>query len=68
MEVVNLKVFVALAFGVPQYGDFQALDLFDGNPADSPSGLERFTGVIEPIFAAQRDVQGGLVFGSQSGG
>lgn len=68
IKVMDVKILVALPFGVPQDRYLQALQFLRGNPANPPLSGQRLARVVKAILAAQRQVQRWLAFGTEPGG
>ena len=68
VKVMDVKVFIPFAFGVPQHGDFDSLHVLQRDTADSPPSGQRTARLIQTIFAAQRQVHRRLRFDGNPGG
>ena len=66
--MVDVQVFIAFAFGVPEHRDFDSLHLFQRNSTDPPLCGQLATRFIHTVLTTQRHVHRGLRFGVAPGG
>jgi len=55
IEMMDLQILVAFAFGEPQNGSFQSYQLVALNPLDLPLGTEPLARLITTILSAQQN-------------
>lgn len=53
LKEMDVKILVALAFGVPHHGQLDRLNLVDRNSPNPPSGRQLSTGLIHTVFATE---------------
>ncbi len=68
VEVMNVQIFVAFAFGMPKHGNLDALHLIERHSGNSPARGQLIPHLVNRIIPTQRNIYRGLRFGGNPGG